>query len=87
MAPIPNLSASTPTPPANFGESFSSSFLSNLAPLVTLFGEQVTKQSFSHITGWIDSIAFAMTPTGIFSTVVSTIRLGGNSWLKAIVGR
>jgi hypothetical protein len=69
------------------GESFSNNLLSDLAPLLTLFGEQVTKQFLSMSMGWADDILLALGPLGIMTIVVSNIRVGGVRRLKAIVGR
>src|SRR5271155_2241182 len=57
------------------------------APILTLFGEQVTKQFLSEsLSGW-DNFIFAMGPLGILTAVVSVIRVRGNSSLKAFIGR
>ncbi|RPA75214.1 hypothetical protein BJ508DRAFT_197463, partial [Ascobolus immersus RN42] len=37
--------------------------------------------------GWFDCIIFALLPLGVLTAVVSAIRIGGPSWLKAIIGR
>src|SRR5690349_17402795 len=37
--------------------------------------------------GWADSIILAMAPLGIITAIVGAIRVGGPSWLKAIIGR
>lgn len=68
-------------------DSFSSSLISSLAPLITLFGDQVTKQFLSQVTGWTDTLVFAMAPAGILTGIVSAIRLGGSNSLKALIGR
>jgi hypothetical protein len=44
-------------------------------------------QYMSQATGWADSFTLAMAPLGILTIVVSAIRVGGPSWLKAIIGR
>lgn len=69
------------------GSDFTNNFISDLGPLLALFGEQVAKQFMSESMGWADSIIFAMGPLGIITAIVSAIRVGGPSWLKAIVGR
>ncbi|KAJ4366109.1 hypothetical protein N0V83_007744 [Neocucurbitaria cava] len=69
------------------GESFSNNLLSDLAPLLTLFGEQVTKQFLSLSMGWADNILIALGPLGIMTILVSTIRVSGNKRLKALLGR
>jgi len=69
------------------GDEFSNNLFSDLAPLLTLFGEQVTKQFLSMSLGWADNILLAMGPLGIMTVIVSAIRVGGVRQLKAIVGR
>ena len=44
-------------------------------------------QFMSQSTGWFDNIVLAMAPLGIITTIVGAIRVGGPSWLKAIIGR
>ncbi|KAH7397437.1 hypothetical protein BKA66DRAFT_241867 [Pyrenochaeta sp. MPI-SDFR-AT-0127] len=69
------------------GEEFSNNLFSDLAPLLTLFGEQVTKQFLSMALGWADNILLAMGPLGVITAVVSAIRIGGVRFMKALVGR
>ena len=69
------------------GDEFSNNLFSDLAPLLTLFGEQVTKQFLSMSMGWADDILLAMGPLGIMTVIVSTIRVGRVRILKAFVGR
>jgi len=66
---------------------FTNNFASDIAPLVTLFGEQVTKQFLSESTGILDNIIFGVAPLGILTAVVSVIRISGWPGLKALVGR
>ena len=73
--------------PAFAGEEFSNNLFSDLAPLLTLFGEQVTKQFISMSMGWADNILLACGPLGIITTIVSAIRVGGVRRLKALIGR
>lgn len=72
---------------AQDGEDFSNNLVSDLAPILTLFGEQVTKQFMSQSMGWADNVVFAMAPLGIITAIVGAIRVGGPIWLKAIIGR
>ncbi|KAF4985886.1 hypothetical protein FDECE_16248 [Fusarium decemcellulare] len=44
-------------------------------------------QFISQSMGWADNILLAMAPIGIITTIVSAIRVGGPSWLKALIGR
>lgn len=69
------------------GDDFSNNLFSDLAPLLTLFGEEVTKQFLSQSMGWADNIIIAMAPLGILTIIVSAIRVGGHQWLKNIIGR
>ncbi|KAJ4183328.1 hypothetical protein NW755_009819 [Fusarium falciforme] len=57
------------------GHDFSNNLFSDLAPLLTLFGEQVTKQFLSMSMGWADNVLLAMGPLGIITTIVSAIRV------------
>src|SRR5258706_9012093 len=68
-------------------ENLSNALISDLAPLIALFGEQVTKQFMSQSMGWLDHIIFAMAPLGILTAIVGAIRVGGPDWLKALIGR
>ncbi|KAF5973492.1 ankyrin repeat protein [Fusarium bulbicola] len=70
-----------------FGDDFANNLFTDLAPLIALFGERVTMQYMSQTTGWADSFTLAMAPLGILNIIVSAIRVGGPSWLKAIIGR
>ncbi|KAK6538521.1 hypothetical protein TWF694_010101 [Orbilia ellipsospora] len=66
---------------------FADNFATDLAPLVALFGEQVTKQFLSESTSFLDNIIFALAPLGVLTAVVSVIRVCGNASLKAFIGR
>ncbi|KAK0725183.1 hypothetical protein B0H67DRAFT_507868 [Lasiosphaeris hirsuta] len=72
---------------ADTGDDFSDNLFTDLAPLLALFGERVTMQFMSQSMGWADNIILAMAPLGIITAVVGAIRVGGPSWLKAIIGR
>src|ERR1700721_1687090 len=74
-------------PASDNGDEFSNNLFSDLAPLLTLFGEQVSKQFLSQSLGWADNIIFAMCPLGIITAVVAAIRVGGPRWLRALIGR
>ena len=68
-------------------EDFSNNLVSDLAPLITLFGEQVTKQFLSESLDWLDNLIFALAPLGILTAVISAIRVSGNPTLRAFIGR
>ncbi|EON65652.1 hypothetical protein W97_04891 [Coniosporium apollinis CBS 100218] len=53
------------------GDEFSNNLFSDLAPLLALFGEQVTKQFLSMSMGWTDNILLAMGYLGIMTIMVS----------------
>ncbi|KAH7013118.1 hypothetical protein EDB80DRAFT_364139 [Ilyonectria destructans] len=72
---------------ADNGDDFSNNLLSDLGPLLALFGEQVTMQFMSQSMGWSDNVIMAMVPIGIITSIISAIRVGGPTWLKAIIGR
>ncbi|KAK3363272.1 hypothetical protein B0T25DRAFT_513321 [Lasiosphaeria hispida] len=72
---------------ADAGDDFSNNLFTDLAPLLALFGERVTMQFMSQSVGWADNIVLAMAPLGIITAIVGAIRVGGPSWLKAIIGR
>lgn len=69
------------------GDEFSNNLFSDLAPLLTLLGEQVTKQFVCMSMGWTDDVLLAMGPLGIITIIVSAVRVGGGRKLKALIGR
>lgn len=68
-------------------DNLSNNLGSDLAPILALFGEQVTKQYMSESTDYLDSILFALAPLGIITALVSAIRVGGHPKLRSIIGR
>ncbi|KAJ3532020.1 hypothetical protein NM208_g8622 [Fusarium decemcellulare] len=66
---------------------FSNDLATDLAPLLTLFGDAITKQYLSESTSFLDYLIFAMGPIGVLTAIVSTIRVCGHSSLRAFVGR
>ncbi|KAF4450960.1 hypothetical protein F53441_6021 [Fusarium austroafricanum] len=71
----------------DFWENFANNFATDLAPIISLFGEQITKQFLSESTTVLDTIIFCIAPLGIITAVVSCIRVRGGSFLKSVVGR
>lgn len=57
------------------------------APLISLFGERVTKQYLSESISLLDNLIFALAPLGILASVISVIRVCGNPSLRAFIGR
>ncbi|KAK6502813.1 hypothetical protein TWF481_007858 [Arthrobotrys musiformis] len=68
-------------------DDFANNFATDIAPILVLFGEQVTKQFLSESTSRLDHIIFAVAPLGVLTAVVSVIRVCGSSSLKAFIGR
>ena len=69
------------------GNDFSNNIFTDLAPLLTLFGDQMTKQFLSMSMGWADNALIAVCPIGVLTVMVSAIRIGGASKLKTLIGR
>ncbi|OAQ60220.2 ankyrin repeat protein [Pochonia chlamydosporia 170] len=72
---------------ADENDDFVNNLVTDLTPLIALFGEKVAMQFMSESMGLSDCIALAMAPIGIITTIVSAIRVGGPRWMKAIIGR
>ncbi|CAI7627382.1 unnamed protein product [Penicillium viridicatum] len=68
-------------------DDFSNNLATDLAPFLSLFGEQITKQYPSESITAIDYFIFAMAPMGILTAVVSAIRVCGTPSLRAFIGR
>ncbi|KAM0430881.1 hypothetical protein ACHAPT_005514 [Fusarium lateritium] len=68
-------------------DDFSNNLATDLAPLLSLFGEQITKQYLSESITMLDYFIFAMAPMGILTAVVSAIRVCGSPSLRAFIGR
>lgn len=69
------------------GSDFSNNIFTDLAPLLALFGDQMTKQFLSMSMGWLDNALIAICPIGILTVMVSAIRIAGTSKLKTLIGR
>jgi hypothetical protein len=59
----------------------------DFAPLLGLFGDEVTKQYLATSMGWGDDILLALAPIGIMTVLVSAIRVSGYPLMKSIIGR
>ncbi|KAM0550207.1 hypothetical protein ACHAPJ_009055 [Fusarium lateritium] len=68
-------------------DDFSNNLATDLAPILSLFGEQITKQYLSESIYKTDYFIFALAPIGILTAVVSTIRVCGSPSLRAFIGR
>lgn len=73
--------------PAEGWDNFANNLGSDLAPLLALFGEQVTTQFLSESLDWMDSLLVSMAPLGIITTMVSAIRISGTPLIRSLVGR
>ena len=76
-----------PTLASDNGDSMANNLLADLAPIVALFGEQVTKQYLSQSFTMLDCIVFALCPIGIITAVVSAIRVAAPNIWKSVIGR
>ncbi|OAQ97346.1 hypothetical protein LLEC1_05056 [Akanthomyces lecanii] len=68
-------------------DDFSNNPATDLAPFLSLFGEQITKQYLSESITPLDYFIFALAPLGILTAVVSVIRVCGGPSLRAFIGR
>jgi hypothetical protein len=69
------------------GDNTINNLLSDLAPLLALFGERFAQQFLSDSTSLWDCIVFACAPLGIITAIVGCIRVSGPPWLRAVIGR
>ncbi|KAK2771388.1 ankyrin repeat domain-containing protein 28 [Colletotrichum kahawae] len=81
------LTCATGTAQADGWDDFSKNLATDLAPILALFGEQITKQFLSESTTMWDNFIFAMAPLGVITAVVSAIRVCGGYSLRAFIGR
>ncbi|KAK4221252.1 hypothetical protein QBC38DRAFT_429394 [Podospora fimiseda] len=65
----------------------SNNLATDIAPLLVLFGDSMTKQYLSESTSFLDYFIFAMAPSGILTAIISAIRVCGHSSLRAFIGR
>lgn len=72
---------------ANSWADFANNLGSDLAPLIALFGEQVTTQYLSESFSILDNLVFALAPIGIITAMVAAIRVAGNAKLRSFIGR
>lgn len=73
--------------PAEGWDNFANNLGSDLAPLLALFGEQVTKQYLSESISKIDNVLFALAPLGLITAIVSAIRVSDSTTLRGLIGR
>ena len=68
-------------------DDFSNNLATDLGPLLSLFGDAITKQYLSESTSFEDYVIFALAPIGLMTAVVSVIRVCGGPWLRSFIGR
>ena len=76
-----------PTVAEDNSTSMSNNLLADLAPILALFGDQVTKQYLSRSTTFLDCVVFSLCPIGIITAVVSAIRVAAPNIWKSVIGR
>ncbi|RSM18642.1 hypothetical protein CDV31_002571 [Fusarium ambrosium] len=76
----------TPVAAADDAE-FAFNLLTDVAPILALFGDAFAKQFMSESLTWVDHIIFAMVPLGIITAITAAIRVQGMQVAKAFVGR
>jgi len=67
------------SPPTVGLQNFANNAFTKFALLLTLFGDELTKQFLSTSICWMDSILLGIASLGIITIIVSAIRIGGNS--------
>ncbi|KAM6516372.1 hypothetical protein FALCPG4_014556 [Fusarium falciforme] len=65
---------------------FAFNLLTDVAPILALFGDAFAKQFMSESLRWVDHLIFAMVPLGIITTITAAIRVRGMQVAKAFIG-
>jgi hypothetical protein len=68
-------------------DNFANNAFTDFAPLLTLFGDEVTKQFLATSMGITDSILLGIAPIGLMTVIISAVRVGGNRLMKSLIGR
>ncbi|KIL90085.1 hypothetical protein FAVG1_06823 [Fusarium avenaceum] len=66
---------------------FAFNLLSDIAPILALFGDQFARQFTSESLTWVDHFIFAMVPLGIITAITGAIRVQGMPLARAFIGR
>ncbi|EMT73712.1 hypothetical protein NOF04DRAFT_18350 [Fusarium oxysporum II5] len=66
---------------------FSNNLATDIAPLLVLVGDTMTKQYLSESTSFLNSFIFTMAPNGIIPGILLAIRVCGHSSPRAFFGR
>lgn len=72
---------------ADSWDDFTNNLATDLAPILALFGDAVTKQYLSETLTWLDSFTFAMAPLGILTAIGAVIRICGGASIRAFIGK
>ncbi|GAB1319468.1 hypothetical protein MFIFM68171_09678 [Madurella fahalii] len=71
---------------ADFWSDFYNNLATDIAPIITLFGEQPTKQFLSESTSGWGAFTLTVLPRGSLTIVVSAIRATGSGMLMSFIG-
>lgn len=82
LAPSPT----TATLPVDY-QNFQDNLFTDFAPLLSLFGDEITKLFLSTSMSWADDILIGIAPIGIMTTIICAIRIGGTRFLRLYIGR
>lgn len=59
----------------------------DFSALLTLFGDETTKQFLATSISGLDTVLLGIAPLGIMTIIVSAIRVGGSPLMKSVIGR
>ena len=75
------------TNPTIDANNFANNAFTDFAPLLTLFGDEVTKQFLATSMGFADVVLLGIAPIGLMTIIMSAIRVGGSRLMKSFIGR
>ncbi|KAI5778825.1 hypothetical protein EDC01DRAFT_634306 [Geopyxis carbonaria] len=81
------LAKAQPVFAADDGDELTNNLFTDIAPLLSLFGERVAQHFLATSMSRAENIMFAVGPLGIITAIVSAIRCSGPVGLKALIGR
>lgn len=59
----------------------------DFSALLTLFGDEATKQFLATSLNSVDTALLGIAPLGIMTIIVSAVRVGGSPLMKSLIGR
>ncbi|PMD34990.1 hypothetical protein L207DRAFT_436420, partial [Hyaloscypha variabilis F] len=83
----PTATATPAATPSVYPGNFANNAFSDFAPLLTLFGDEFTKQFLATSIGWADDILLGIAPIGIITVIMCAIRIGPSQFLNSLIGR